>query len=86
MLQPKFVGPYKVFAAFGNHTYQLERLGQSTVHNECRLKLYEACAEKRRQAPGILDSKRCNKPSRTVKARAQPICCKLLSTTRRMSN
>ena len=59
-------------AAFEHHTYQLERLGQSTIQNECRLKLYQACAGKMVQAPGILDSKGCKKPSRTVKARAQP--------------
>ena len=45
-LQPNFVRPYEVVAAFGNHTCQLERLGQNTVKNECRLKLYQACAKR----------------------------------------
>ena len=38
-LQPKFIRPYKVVAAFGNYTYQLERLGQTTTQNECQLNL-----------------------------------------------
>ena len=66
-LQPKFVWPYKVVAAFGNHTYQLERLGQQTTQNECRLKLYQACTEKKGQAPGVLDSsKGCKTPGKTI--------------------
>ena len=30
-LQPKFVGPYEVLAAWGSHTYQIERQGQQSV-------------------------------------------------------
>ena len=41
-LQPRLEGPYEVVAAFGNHTYWLGRLGQSTVKKECFLKLYQA--------------------------------------------
>ena len=64
-LQLKFVGLYEMVAAFGNHTYQLERLGQSTVQNECRLTLYRAYrAEKRGKTPETLDSKSCKKPSK----------------------
>lgn len=41
--------------AFQNHTYLLERLGLSTVQNECRLKLYRPCTERAGQAPRMLD-------------------------------
>ena len=58
-LQPKFVGPYEVVEAFKNHTYLLERLGQTTVQNECRLKLYRPCTEKAGQAPGMLGETGC---------------------------
>ena len=71
-LQPKFVGPYEVVAAFGNHTYQLERLGQTTTQNECRLKLYQACTERRGQAPGLLADKGCKTPGKNTKAKRQP--------------
>ena len=67
------MGPYKVVAAFGNHTYQLERLEQQTIQNECRLKLYQTCTEKRGQAPGILDSEGCKTPGKTIKkTKSQP--------------
>ena len=71
-LQPKFVGPYEVVAAFGNHTYQLARLGQTTTQNECRLKLYQACAERRGQAPGLLADKGCTTPGKNTKTKRQP--------------
>ena len=58
-LQPKFVGPYEVVEAFKNHTYLLERLGQTTVQNECRLKLYRPCTERAGQAPGMLGETGC---------------------------
>ena len=44
-LQPKFVGPYEVLAAWGNHTYKVERQGQESVQHESRLKPYRACTE-----------------------------------------
>ena len=71
-MQQKFVGPYEVVAAFGNHTNQLERLGQSTTQNECCWKLYQACAERRRQALGILNSKGYKKHGKTIKTKNQP--------------
>ena len=71
-MQPKFVGPYQVVAAFGNHTYQLERLGQTTIQNGCHLKLYQACAENRGQAPGLLADKGCKTPGKNPKTKRQP--------------
>ena len=44
-LQPKFAGAYKVLKTFSNHTYLLNRLGQSTIQNKCRLELYKPCEE-----------------------------------------
>ena len=70
-LQPKFVGPYEVISVFDNHTYSLERLGQRTVQNECRLKLYRPCAEKIGQAPGSLDPTSCKKPAKARQTRRQ---------------
>ena len=58
-LQPKFVGPHEVVEAYRNHTYLLEHLGQATVQNECRLKLYRPCIEKAGQAPGMLENTSC---------------------------
>ena len=58
-LQPKFVEPYEVVEAYINHTYLLERLGQTTVQNECRLKLYRPCIERAGQAPGMLENTGC---------------------------
>ena len=72
-LQPKFVGPYEAVAAFGNHTYQLERLDQTTTQNECRLKLYQACVERRGQALGHLRNKDCKTPGKNTKTECQPI-------------
>ena len=70
-LQPKFAGPYEVIAAFDNHTYSLERLGQRTLQNEYRLKLYRPCEEKTGQAPGTLDPTGCKKPAKTRQNRRQ---------------
>jgi len=39
-LQPKFVGPYVVVEAMPNHTYKLERSGQTSVQNKAHLKPY----------------------------------------------
>ena len=71
-LQPKFIRPYEVVVAFGNHTYQLERLEQTTTQNECRLKLYQACTERRRQAPEILENKGCKTPGKNTKTKCPP--------------
>ena len=57
-LQPKFVGPYEVLAAWGNHTYRIERQGQESVQHESRLKPYRACTEPLGQAPGTLEATR----------------------------
>jgi hypothetical protein len=51
-LQQKFVGPYYVVEAWPNHTYTIERQGQRSTQNECRLKLYHACPETAGRAPG----------------------------------
>ena len=57
-LQPKFVGPYHVLEAYDNHTYKIERQGQSSVQNEVRLKLYHPCAAEPGRAPVNLEAKR----------------------------
>ena len=57
-LQPKFVGPYEVLAAWGNHTYRIERQGQESVQHESRLKPYRACTEPVGQAPGTMEATR----------------------------
>ena len=57
-LQQKFVGPYQVTEAYSNHTYKIERQGQSSVQNELRLKLYHACAAEPGQAPTSLEARR----------------------------
>ena len=57
-LQPKFVGPYEVLAAWGSHTYQIERQGQQSVQHESRLKPYRACSEPSGQAPATFEAAR----------------------------
>jgi hypothetical protein len=57
-LQRKFVGPYRVIKAWENHTYTVERQGQQSTQNECRLKLYHACPEPIGQAPGTQEATR----------------------------
>ena len=44
--------------AYSNHTYKIERQGQSSVQNELRLKLYHACAAEPGQAPTSLEARR----------------------------
>ena len=39
----KFVGLYQIIEAYDNHTYKIERQGQSFVQNEARLTLYHYC-------------------------------------------
>ena len=72
-LQPKFVGPYEVVEAYRNHTYLLERLGQATVQNECRLKLYRPCIEKAGQAPGMLENTGCKTSVNSKKKKQVPV-------------
>ena len=50
-LMPKFVGPYQVLEAYPNHSYRIERQGQSSTQNEARLKLYHPCTSGPGQAP-----------------------------------
>ena len=54
-LQPKFVGPYEVIEAYSNHTYGIERSGQVSLQNECRLKLFKPYIEAVGQAPAMLE-------------------------------
>ena len=57
-LQAKFLGPYEVIQAYGNHTYLIERQGQQSVQSESRLKLYKACGEAVGQAPATIEPTR----------------------------
>ena len=41
--------------AYDNHTYKIERQGQSSVKNEVRLKLYYPCAAEPGRAPVDLE-------------------------------
>ena len=43
---------------WGNHTYLVERQGQSSIQSEARLKPYHACPEKLGQAPATLKPRR----------------------------
>ena len=60
-LQLKFVAPYEVLAAWGSHTYQLQKQGQRSVQHESRLKPYRACVEPAGQAPATLEPTRRHK-------------------------
>ena len=72
-LQPKFVGPYEVLAAWGSHTYQIERQGQQSVQHESRLKPYRACAEPIGQAPTTLETaRRPNMKGAVTRKRPEP--------------
>ena len=51
-LQPKFLGPYHIIQAFPNHTYLIERQGQRSTQNECRMKLYTSGSTLPGRAPG----------------------------------
>ena len=57
-LQQKFVGPYQIIEAYSNHTYLIERQGQSSVQNEVRLKLYYPCTAEPGRAPASLEPRR----------------------------
>ncbi|XP_067951391.1 uncharacterized protein [Watersipora subatra] len=57
-LQAKFVAPYQVLKALGNHTYLVERQGQSSIQSEGKLKPYHACQERLGQAPATLEPRR----------------------------
>ncbi|XP_067928171.1 uncharacterized protein [Watersipora subatra] len=52
-LRAKFVGPYRVVNSFPNHTYEIEARGQTSIQNECRLKLYRGDEEELGKAPGL---------------------------------
>ena len=71
-LQPKFVGPYKVVKVFDNHTYLIDRQGQDSVQNECRLKLYHPCPEEAGKAPTALEPRR--RPNMKGTTRHRPRC------------
>ena len=70
--KPKVAVKIGVIAAFGIYTNQLEGLEQSTIQNEYCLKLYKACAEKRGQAPGLLDNKGFKTPVNANRTKTQP--------------
>ena len=57
-LQAKFVGPYEVIRIYPNHTYDIERQGQWSRQNECRLKLYTPCTVPSGKAPATLEPSR----------------------------
>ena len=57
-LQAKFQGPYTVVRSWANHPYQIERSGQTSVQNECRLKAYRPCPEEVGWAPVTLEPTR----------------------------
>lgn len=48
---PSLSYTYKILKSFSNHTYQIDSLGQASVQNEGRLKLYTAAGEERGKAP-----------------------------------
>ena len=57
-LQAKFQDPYTVTRSWANHTYQIERSGQTSIQNECRLKAYRPCPEEVGRAPVTLEPNR----------------------------
>ena len=57
-LQQKFIGPYQVVEAYDNHTYKIDRQGQSSVQSETRLKLYRPCMAESGKAPVSLEPRR----------------------------
>ena len=57
-LQAKFQGPYTVVKSWNNHTYQLERQGQTSIQNECRLKAFRPCPEEVGRAPVTIEPRR----------------------------
>lgn len=57
-LSSKYVGPYKVVTCYPNHTYEIERNGQSSVQHESRLKYHRAATCEEGRAPVILEPAR----------------------------
>ena len=57
-LLQKFIVPYNIIGARGNHTYLIEKLGQKSIQNECRLKFYHPCQEETGKAPGKIEPNR----------------------------
>ena len=71
-LQPKYVGPYTILQSFANHTYRLERQGQASIQNECRLKPYFPCPVAVGQAPGSREAiRRPNMKGALTREKAQ---------------
>ena len=54
-LQAKFQGPYTVVRSWANHTYKIERQGQVSIQNKCRLKAYRPRPEEIGRAPVTLE-------------------------------
>ena len=52
-LQQKFVGSYQILEAYENHTYKIERQGQSLIQNEVWLKLHYPCTAEPGKAPHL---------------------------------
>ena len=58
-LVPRFVGPFKVVSVYPDtRTYKISRLGQESVQNESRLKLFKSCQNSWGQAPILLEPTR----------------------------
>ena len=70
-LQQKFVGPYEVIEAYGNHTYKIDKQGQSSVQSETRLKLYRPCEAESGRAPASLEPRRRPNMRGAVKPRSK---------------
>lgn len=54
-LQPKFVGSYQVQEVYPNHTYRIERRGQTFIQNECYIKPYHSCTAEMGWVPATLE-------------------------------
>ena len=57
-LQAKFQGSFTVVRSWANHTYQIERQGQTSIQNEYRLKAFRPCPEEVGRAPVTLEPSR----------------------------
>ena len=57
---------------YSNHTYGIERSGQVSLQNECRLKLYKPCQEAVGQAPATMEPKRRHNMKGTTN-KAKPV-------------
>ena len=52
-LQPKYLGPYTITQALGNHTYEVQGPGYHSIQNELRLKLCKPYGADEGKAPHI---------------------------------